>query len=92
MEAAAKPKETKPKPPKPKASVTPRIAVELPVESQKKSFSLKAPTVKLLADYAAFLSAHYGLPIDEDRVLEGAIALLAKDRAFAAWRKGDRNA
>ena len=72
---------------KQKTALSPRLAVELPVEVQKKSFALKAPTLKLLADYAAFLSAHHGAAIDEDRVLEGLVGGLCRDRAFATWRK-----
>ncbi len=66
----------------------PKLTVELPVEVQKKSFALKAETLKTLADYAAFLSAHHGKTIDEDRVVEGLIGGLGRDRAFAAWQKG----
>lgn len=65
---------------------TPKLMVELPVETQKRSFALKAPTLRTLTHYAEFLSAHYGTAIDEDRVLEGLIAELAKDRAFVQWQ------
>jgi len=65
----------------------PKLTVDLPVEIQKKSFALRASTLKTLADYAAFLSAHHMKTIDEDRVVEGLIGGLERDRAFAAWQK-----
>lgn len=74
--------------PKPRAERGPRIAVDLPVEMHKKSFTLKSHTVALLAEYAAFLSEHHGTKVDEDRVVEGALAELESDRAFARWRDG----
>lgn len=70
----------------------PRLTVELPVEAQKKSFSLKVPTLKILADYAAFLSAHHRQTIEEERVLESLVAELGKDKAFASWLKERRHA
>ena len=81
MEAASKKKQEK----------GPRVAVELPVEIQKKTFSLKAPTLKNLADYAAFLTAHHGRAIDEDRVMEGLIGELSRDRSFTTWQKEARH-
>lgn len=65
----------------------PRLAVEVPVGVQKKTYTLKAPTLKLLTEYAAFLSAHHQVTIDEDRVVESLAGQLAKDPAFIAWKE-----
>ena len=66
---------------------TPRLQVDLPIVSQRKSFALKEPTIQLLTDYATFLSAHHGQKIEDDLVLEGLITGLSKDRLFQAWRR-----
>lgn len=42
--------------------VAPKLAVELPVETQKRSFALKAPTLKMLSAYAEFLARITKLP------------------------------
>ena len=70
-----------------KQEKAPKLVVELPVDVQKKGFSLRISTLNTLADYAAFLTAHHGRLIDEDRVVEGLIGGLTRDRAFASWQK-----
>ena len=73
---------------KPKvAPKAPALKFDMPVASQKKSFTLKDSTIKTLADYAAYVSAQVGQKIEEDHVLERIISDLAGDRGLKAWRK-----
>ena len=72
---------------RPKKGAGPLLAVELPVGHTRKNLSLKEPTAQLLAAYATFLSAHHGKAVDEDRVVEGLIESLRRDRLFTTWMK-----
>ncbi len=64
----------------------PSVGVEVPIATIRKPFAVKEPLVKDLADYAASLSEHHGKAIDEDRVVDGLLGSLARDKSFAAWR------
>jgi hypothetical protein len=64
----------------------PCVQVDVPIATVRKSFSVKEPLAKDLTDYAAFLSEHHGKAIDEDRVVDGLLCELARDKTFAAWR------
>ncbi len=64
----------------------PNVAIEVPIATIRKTFAVKEPLAKDLADYAAFLSEHHGKAIDEDRVVDGLLGSLARDKSFAAWR------
>lgn len=64
----------------------PSVGVDVPIATVRKSFSVKEPLAKDLTDYAAFLSEHHGKAIDEDRVIDGLLTELARDKSFAAWR------
>lgn len=72
---------------RPRRDAGPILAVELPVAHTRKNLSLKEPATQLLAAYAAFLSAHHGKEVEEDRVVEGLIESLRRDRLFATWMK-----
>lgn len=65
----------------------PRIAVELPVTLQKKTFALKETSLRILATYAEFLSEHHGQKVEEERIIDSLIQRLSGDRAFGIWQR-----
>lgn len=71
---------------RPRKERGPSVEVDVPITTVRKSFSVKEPMAKDLTDYAAFLSEHHGKAIDEDRVVDGLLSELARDKRFAAWR------
>lgn len=73
-----------------KKSREPNVSIDIPIATVRKTFAVKEPLVKDLADYAAFLSEHYGKAIDEDRVIDGLLSGLRRDRLFTAWLQGER--
>ena len=80
------------KPATTRAAQQPHLAVELPVSNVRKTFALKEHLARDLTQYAAYLSEHHGKAIDEDRVIEGLLATLGKDKAFEAWKRAKEEA
>lgn len=68
----------------------PNVTIDIPIATVRKTFAVKEPLVKDLANYAAFLSEHHGKAIDEDRVVDGLLSVLRRDRLFAAWLHRER--
>lgn len=69
-----------------KPSRGPSIEIDVPISTIRKTFAVKETLVKDLAAYAAYLTEHHGKAIDEDRVIEGLLATLSKDKSFDAWK------
>lgn len=65
----------------------PLLKVELPEGTAKRSFTLKESTIKLLTNYAHYLSEHYSQKVDEDIILESLVRKLAADKGFRSWQK-----
>ena len=70
----------------PKPSRGPSIEIDVPISTMRKTFAVKETLVKDLAEYAAYLTEHHGKAIDEDRVIEGLLATLSRDKSFGAWK------
>jgi hypothetical protein len=65
----------------------PSLKVDFPVPVQKKTFSLKETSLKLVAQYARYLTEHYDQKVDEDMVFEGLVQKLTLDKNFKVWIK-----
>lgn len=72
---------------RPKSSRGPSIEIDVPISTVRKTFAVKETLVKDLSEYAAYLTEHHGKAIDEDRVIEGLLATLSRDKSFGAWKR-----
>ena len=64
--------------------VKPRFEVQGHIPRKKVTFELPETAIKLLADYAAFLSNGGGYTVSSDSIVERLVDELARDKAFKA--------
>lgn len=69
-----------------KSDRRPKVTIQLPTKSVRKSFSLPEDLCSVLSEYTQFLSAYHAGKISEDSVLQSLLTRLSRDKAFKAWR------
>jgi hypothetical protein len=83
--SAASPNTTKRGGPKGPRAVKPRFEVQGLIPRKKLTLELPETALKLLSDYAAFLSNSGGYTVSTDSIVERLVDELARDRAFKAF-------
>ena len=76
---------TKRQGPKAPRVVKPRFEVQGLIPRKKATFELKETALKLLGDYATFLSNSGGYTVSVDSIVERLVDELARDKAFTAY-------